>query len=118
MRRDYFREKGYKIVDLWEGEWWRLYKTEPPVKQHLRESFLYKVSLKEEGFLQRNKDGKLLCAMRCLKEKCANFPPIFKNTDVSRVDNGPLMKEYAEKNNHLSQPRRMLVSSFHLTNGT
>ena len=32
-----------------------------------------------------------------LREKFANFPPIFKKTDVSRNDIGPLMKEYAEK---------------------
>ena len=53
-----------------------------------------------------------------LKEKFANFLPIFKNTDVSEDDIGPLMKGYAAKNNHLSQIRRMLISSFHLKNGT
>ena len=39
MRRDYIRGKGYKIVEMWECEWWRLYKTEPLVKQHLRDMF-------------------------------------------------------------------------------
>ena len=32
-----------------------------------------------------------------LKAYFANFPPIFKNTVVSRNDIGNLMKEYAEK---------------------
>ena len=66
--------------------------------------------------LQRIKDGNLFGYVQCdievpehLREKFANFPPIFKNTDVSRDD---------MRNNHLSQPRRMLISSFHLKNGT
>ena len=47
-----------------------------------------------------------------------NFSPIFKNTVVSREEIVTLMTEYAEKENIMAQPRRMLVSSFHLTNGT
>ena len=53
-----------------------------------------------------------------LKAYFTNFPPIFKNTVVSRNDIGDLMKEYAEKDGIRSQPRRMLISSFHLKNGT
>ena len=53
-----------------------------------------------------------------LKTYFTNFPPIFKNTVVSRKDIGHLMKEYAEKDGIMSQPRRMLISSFHLKNGT
>ena len=49
-----------------------------------------------------------------LKAYFANFPPIFKSTVVSRNDIGDLMKEYAEKNWIMSQPKRMLISSFHL----
>ena len=48
-----------------------------------------------------------------LKAYFAKFPPIFKNTVVSRIDIGDLMKEYAEKEGIMSQPRRMLISSFH-----
>ena len=48
----------------------------------------------------------------------SNFPPIIKNTAVSRDDIGKLMKEYAGKENIMVQPRRMLISSFILTNGT
>ena len=47
-----------------------------------------------------------------------NFFPIFKKTVVSRVDICHLMKEYAEKEGIMPQPRRMLISSFILTNGT
>ena len=27
LRRHYIQEKGYKIIEMWECEWWRLYKT-------------------------------------------------------------------------------------------
>ena len=53
-----------------------------------------------------------------LKTYFANFTPISKNTIVSRNDVGDLMKEYVEKEGIMSQPRRMLISSFHLKNGT
>ena len=46
------------------------------------------------------------------------FPPIFKNTNVGRYDIGLLMKDYAEKEGLLSQPRKMLISSYFLENGT
>ena len=47
-----------------------------------------------------------------LRSKCVNFPPIFKNTLVGRSDIGDLMKNYAEEERILSQPRKMLISSF------
>ena len=53
-----------------------------------------------------------------LKAKFSNFPPIFKNIDVARNDIGEYMKTYAEENDLLKQPQRMLISSFKLTNGT
>ena len=91
----------------------------------MRELFPYKLLLTEEGLLQRIKDGNLFGYLQCdiegpehLRENFAKFPPIFKNTNVSRDDIGPLMKYYAEKNQFLTQPRRMLISSFHLKNGT
>ena len=125
MRRAYISNKGYNVVEMWECEWWKLYKTNSLVKQHLRESFPYKLPLTEESLLQRIKDGNLFGYLQCdievpehLRENFANFPPFFKNTNVSKDDIGPLMKEYAEKNQSLTRPRRMLISSFHLKNGT
>ena len=35
MRRDYIQQKGYQIVEMWECEWWSLYKTYASVKSHL-----------------------------------------------------------------------------------
>ena len=43
---------------------------------------------------------------------------MFKNTVVSRDDFRNMMKQYAEKENIMVQPRKMLISSFIVTNGT
>ena len=53
-----------------------------------------------------------------LRDHFSNFPPIFKINVVSRDDIGNLMPQYAEKENIMVQPRRMLISSFILTNST
>ena len=53
-----------------------------------------------------------------LRANVANFPPIFKNTLVGKNDIGDLMKAYAEEERIMSQPRKMLISSFTLQNGT
>ena len=75
--------------------------------------------------MQETKSRRLFGYVQCdlklpehLKAYFAIFPPIFKNTVVSRNDIGDLMKEYAEKEGIISQPRRMLIPSFHLKNGT
>ena len=110
---------------MWECEWWSLYKTDASVKSHLRENFPYKRPLSEEQLLQGIIDGRLFGYVHCdievaehLRSYFSNYPPIFKNTVVSREDNGNLMREYAEKEKFMTQPRRMLISSFILTNGT
>ena len=110
---------------MWECEWWSLYKTDASVKSHLRENFLYRRPLSEEGLLQGIIDGRLFGYVQCeievpqhLRSYFSNFPPVFKNTIVSREDIGPLTREYAEKDKFMPQPRRMLISSFFLTNGT
>ena len=125
MRRDYIQQKGYQIVEKWECEWWSLLKTDASVKRHLRENFPYRRPLSEEQLLQGIINGQLFGYVQSdievpehLQSYFSNFPPIFKNTEVSREDIGPLMREYAEKENIMPQPRRMLISSFILTNGT
>ena len=81
--------------------------------------------MSEEQLLQGIIDGQLFGYVQCdiefpehLRSYFSNFPPIFKNTVVSREDIGTLMRKYAEKENIMTQPRRMLISSFVLTNGT
>ena len=124
-KREYIQQKGYKIIEIWECEWWSLYKTDAPVKSQLRANLPYKRPLSEKQLLQGITDGRLFGYVQCdikvpehLRDYFSNFPPIFKNIVVSRNDIGVLMKEYAEKEGIMPQPRRMLISSFILTNGT
>ena len=108
-----------------ECEWWNLYRTTTCVKEHLRESFPYRRPLREEKLLEQIRNGKLFGYVQFdiqmteeLKKKFAKFPPIFKNTTVGRHDIGLLMKDYAEKEGLLCQPRKMLISSYFLENAT
>ena len=123
MRKQYIKEKGYNVVEMWECEKWNLYKTTTCVTQHLRESF--ERPLREGSLLEQIKSGNLLGYVQCdievpeeLKKKFANFPTIFKNTNVGRHDIGSLMKVYAEKEGLLCQSWKMLISSYFLENGT
>ena len=104
MRRDYIQQKGYEIVEMWECEWSRLYKTDAPVKSYLRAKFPYKLPLSEKQLLQQIIDGRLFGYVQCdiempehLRDYFSNFSRIFKNTVVSRDDIGNVMKEYAKK---------------------
>ena len=125
LRRHYIQGKSFKVIEMWECEWWRLYKTSNTVKQHIRKHFPYRHSLGVEQFLEEINEGKLFGYVQCnievpenLRSKFVNFPPIFKNTLVSNSDIGHLMKNYAEEEKLLSQPRKMLISSFILQKGT
>ena len=120
-----YKRKASKLFDIWECEWWRLYKTTNTVKQHILEHFPYRRSLAGEQLSEEMKKGKLFGDVQCdievpenLRSKFNNFPPILKNTWVSKSDIGDLMKNYAEEERLLSQPRKMLISSFTLQNGT
>ena len=79
----------------------------------------------QESLLAKIRDGKMFGYVQCdlevpdgLKYKFSNFPPFLKNFIVSRADIGDYLREYAIENNLLKQPRRMLISSFKLENGT
>ena len=102
-----------------------MYKTDNIVKQHLRESSPYKLLLRQERLLENFKSGSLFGYVQNfievpenLRECFANFPPIIKNINVGKYDIGPFMEEYGENERLLIQPRRMLISSFFLENGT
>ena len=125
MRRDYIQQKGYQTVEMWECELWSLYKTVASVKSHLQENFPYRRPLSEEGLLQEIIEGHFFGYVQCdievpehMRDHVSNSPPIFKKTVVSRDLIGNLMKQYAEKENIMVQPRRMLISSCILTKGT
>ena len=91
----------------------------------MRESFPYKRPQREKNLLEQLRSGKLFGYVQCdievpeeLKKKIANFPAIFKNTNVGRHDIESLMQQYAQKQGLLCQPRKMLTSSYFLENAT
>ena len=113
LRRGYIQETGFTVIEIWECEWWRLYKTTTKVKIHIRENFPYRRSLTEQQLLEGIKKGNLFGYVQCdievpenLKENFANFPPVFKNILVSKNDIADLMKTYAEEEGIMSQPRK------------
>ena len=125
LRRHNIKEKGYKVIEMWECEWWRLYKTTNTLKQHIREHFPHRRSLEAEQLLEEIKEGKLFGYVQCdievpekLRANFANFPQRFKNTLVIKNDIRHLVKNYADEEKLLSQPQKMLIFSFTLQNGT
>ena len=81
--------------------------------------------MRQDQSLDRIKSSALFGYVQCdikvpehLREQFANFLPIFENTNAITKDIGSLKQEYAEKKSLMCQPRRMLLCSFELTNGT
>ena len=125
LRRGYRQEKVFNVIKMWECEWWRLHNTTTNVNLHIRESLPYRRSRTEHQLLEGTKEGNLFGYLQCdievpekLRAFFAKFPPLFKNTLVSKNDIGDLMKTNAEEEGIMSQPGRMLISSLTLRNLT
>ena len=39
MRREYIKEKGYKVEEMWECDWWESLKTNDKIKNYVRTHF-------------------------------------------------------------------------------
>ena len=102
MRKQYIEEKGCNAVEMWECEWWKLYKTYVSVKEHLREHFPYKRPLLQEQFLDKIKSGELFGYLQCdinvpehLRRPICQFSANFQKVILCRYHCGLLMQEYA-----------------------
>ena len=83
LKRSYIEDKGFTVIERWEHEWWRLYKTATNVKLHIRENFHYRRLLTELQLLGGKRRGNPFGYVRCdievlknLRANFANFPPI------------------------------------------
>ena len=110
---------------MWECQWKIHMGKNHKIKSFVGPIFPYKRPLSFENLLSCIRKGELFNYVQCdlrvpenLREKFESFPPIFKNIIASRSDIGDFMKKYAEENKLMTQPRRMVISSFHLMNGT
>ena len=112
LRRNFIKQKGFSVNDMWECERWRLYKTGTILKEHIREIFPYRGSLAEYQLLEEIKTGELFGYVQCNKENPNklkphfSFFPSFKNTIVNRKDIGNLKKQYAEEEGRMFEPQK------------
>ena len=105
-----YLRRHVKVVEMWECTWKR--ERVPPPRQ--------KWQMTQQQIITAVVDGTLFGMVECdvrvpehLQDQFAEMQPIFKNANVSRDDIGPYMRQYAEENDIMSTPRRMLVGSFH-----
>ena len=105
-----YLRRHVKVVEMWECTWKR--ERDPPPRQ--------KWQMTQNEILAAVIDGTLFGMIECdihvppeLRPYFSEMQPIFKNANVSRDDIGPYMRQYAEENDIMSTPRRMLVGIFH-----
>ena len=60
LRRGFLEEKVFTVIEMWECEWWRLYKTTINVKLSIRENLPYRRSLTEQQLLEGINKGKAI----------------------------------------------------------
>ena len=80
----------------------------PPRKPMNIEDFKKKIIAKELF-------GLVICDVHTpdhLKEHFAQFPPIFKNAEISREDVGEYTRRRCEEMDVLKKPRRTLIASY------
>ena len=95
MRVQYLQEIGYNVIEKYECDWWRTYKTDIIFEQHLHECFSHQMALREERLLENLKTESHFGYVQCdievpekLRDLFANFPSILKNINDSRHDIG------------------------------
>ena len=105
-----YLRRHVKVVEMWECAW-KLEAKQPPRK---------KWKMTQQQIIAAVVDGTLFGMVECdirvppeLQDHFAEMQPVFKNVTVTRDDIGPFMRQYAEENDIMSTPRRMLVGSFH-----
>ena len=104
-----YLRRHVKVVEMWECDWKR--ERDPPPRQ--------KWKMTQQQIIAAVVDGTLFGMVECdvrvpehLQDHFAEMQPIFKNATVTRDDIGPYMRQYAEENDIMSTPRRMLIGSY------
>ena len=104
-----YLRRHVKVIEMWECEWKR--QRDPPPRQ--------KWTMTQQQIIAAVVDGTLFGMIECdirvpseLRAHFAEMQPIFKNATVTRDDIGPFMREYAEKNDIMSTPRRIIIGSY------
>mgnify|MGYP006375582401 FL=1 len=124
---DYLRDEvGVKVVAIWECQWKKENRENRSLQTFLHKRFplsshrpLKQLNPTQQNIIDAVLDGTLFGLVQCdlhvpdrLKEYFSEMTPIFKNTQISKEDIGPHMREYAEQHKLLSTSRRTLIGSF------
>ena len=91
MRRQYIKEKGYKVEEMWECEWWEI-QINDKIKNHLKTHYPYKRPLSTDSLLAKVKDGSLFGYVQCnlvvpdeLKSTFPNFLQFSKTLKLEEM---------------------------------
>lgn len=119
----YLNHLGFDVVCKWECEWKKLVSSSCSAKRfcELFNSIHYpswrKLKTKAD-VVSAVVSGEFYGFVECdvnvpleLKRKFSEMNPIFKNTLVGLDDLSPSMREFAEHNDYMRQPQRMLIGS-------
>ena len=113
-----YLRRHVKVVEMWECDW-KEKRKEPDVKSFLAPARRQKWKMTQQQIITAVVDGTLFGMVECdvrvpseLRAHFAEMQPIFKNATVTLDDIGPYMRQYAEENDIMSTPRRMLIGSY------
>ena len=104
-----YLRRHVKVVEMWECTW----------KLEAKQPHRQKWHMTQQQIITAVVDGTLFGMVECdvrvpseLRAHFAEMQPVFKNVTVTRDDIGPFMQQYAEENDIMSAPRRMLIGSY------
>ena len=115
-----YLRRHVKVVEMWECAW-KKKRIESDTKRFIDAEFPRRPKWKitQQQIITAVVDGTLFGMVECdihvppeLRPYFSEMQPIFKNANVSRDDIGPYMRQYAEENDIMSTPRRMLIGSY------
>ena len=104
-----YLRRHVKVVEMLECTW----------KLEAKQPHRQKWNMTQQQIITAVVDGTLFGMVECdvrvpehLQDHFAEMQPVFKNVTVTRDDIGPFMRQYAEENDIMSAPRRMLIGSY------
>ena len=106
-----YLRRHVNTVEMWECDWKEL-RDEPDVETFLDRPRHRKWMMTEQQILAAVIDGTLFGMVECDIHVPDHLSRNIKNVTVTRDDIGPFMRQYAEENDIMSTPRRMLVGSY------
>lgn len=122
LKDEYIQSLGYNLTIMWECEWKSFMRSnrESATIVSAVDDVLFKGEkrISQDAALEMICSGEFFGFIECdihvpelLKEKFAEMSPIFKNVDVGREHLSSSMHRFAEENDFLSKPQRMLIGS-------